>query len=217
MPGASEKEQLARVLTELRAAIQASTGTLPPPTTALLATLQTDLSTLFPITPPAVALSPIQQLLPQVQDLTRQLQMPSQPLTGAVFPDTGADQRVGSSPPSHREQRVASPILAVSDDTDCPTIFPFATLPAPGRINLRPGGDNVTYARTQAPLTTVVPTEDVLPNTSTHVGNGTSNVWCTIAAKSLTAPSCNSESNGRHSKTRFLPIHGYPGIPPVCC
>ena len=63
---------------------------------------------------------------------------------------------------------MASPILADSDDTDCPTIIPFATLPAPGRIALRLGGDNVTYARTHTPLTTV-PAENVPPKTATHV------------------------------------------------
>ena len=105
MPGASEKEILARVLTELRDTIQASTSNLPQPATALLTTLQDDLSALFPITPPAVALSPIQQLIPHVQDLTRKLQMPAQPRTGAIPPDTGADQRVGSPPPPHKENR----------------------------------------------------------------------------------------------------------------
>ena len=126
MPGASEKEILARVLTELRATIQANTSNLPQPATALLTTLQDDLSALFTITPPALTLSPIQQLIPRVQDLTRKLHMPAQPRTGAITPDTGADQRVGSSPNAHREQRVASPILADSEDTNCPTIIPFA-------------------------------------------------------------------------------------------
>jgi hypothetical protein len=65
---------------------------------------------------------------------------------------------------------VASPILADSDDTDCQTIIPFATLPAPGRIALRPGGDNVTYTRAHTPPTTVL-AENMPPNKATHVGN----------------------------------------------
>ena len=106
MPGASEKEILARVLTELRTAIQASTSNFPQPATALLiTTLQDDLSALFfPITPPAVALSPIQQLIPQVQDLTRQLQTPPQPLTGARH-TSGRWCGSEGGEPSHRTQR----------------------------------------------------------------------------------------------------------------
>ena len=140
--------------------------------------------------PTPATLSPARQIIPKIQVLTRQTQT-GPPSNVAISLPTAEDQRVGSPPAAHREQRVARPILADSDDTDCPTIIPFTTLPAPGRIALRPGGDNVTYARTLAPLTTV-PAIDVPPN-------------------------CNSESNGRHSTTRSLPIHEYPGTPPVYC
>ena len=219
MPGASEKEILARVLTELRATIQASTSNLPQPATALLTTLQDDLSALYPITPPAVALSPIQQLIPHVQDLTRKLQLPAQPGTGAILPDTGAeDQRVGSPPTAQSEQRVASPILADSEDTDCPTIIPFAAL------RFQPQ-DASPYAQAGTTLHThehIHHSRQSPPRMCRQISlrmsvNGMSSAWCTTAAKSLTAPSCNFESNGRHSKARCLPILGYPGIPRVCC
>jgi hypothetical protein len=103
MPGASEKEILARVLTELSATIQASASNLPQPAAALLTTLQDDLSALYPITPHAVTRSPIQQLIPRVQNLTRKLHMPAQPRTDTIPPDTGADQ--GGQPYPRRLRR----------------------------------------------------------------------------------------------------------------
>ena len=147
MPGASEKEILARVLTELRAAIQSSATLLPQPATESLTALQQDLSTIFPITPPPATLSPIQQLIPKVRDLTRKIHSSSLPPAGVVH-TTAEEQRVGNPPTTPRQQRVDSTIPTEVNDAICPTIIPFATIPPPGRIAIPPGGDNITYAST---------------------------------------------------------------------
>ena len=94
MPGASEKEILTKVLTDLRAAIETHSAQLPAPAAELIADLKPDFSTLFPVTPPPVTLSPVQRLIPKVVAITHQLQTPPQPANGEVIPPT-EDQRVG--------------------------------------------------------------------------------------------------------------------------
>ena len=184
MPGASEKEILTKVLTDLRAAIETHSAQLSAPAAELIADLQQDFSTLFPVTPPPVTLSPVQRLIPLVVAITYQLQTPPQPANGEVIPTT-EDQRVGTPPTPHSEQRVGSPCLGASGDAPCRTIVPFSPRPPPGRPALRPGGDNITYNRT-APFNnalptslvdtppsapTVPPVEKPILSPSTHVGN----------------------------------------------
>ena len=72
MPGASEKEMLMRVLTELGSAIQDNRAQLPPSAAVNLDSLQVELSALFP-TPTPATLSPVRQIIPKIQVLTRQI------------------------------------------------------------------------------------------------------------------------------------------------
>ena len=146
MPGASEKEMLRRVLTELCSTIQPNGAQLPPPAAVTLDTLQDEMSALFPA-PTLATLSPVREIIPKIQVLTRQIQTEPHYNVEVSLP-IAEDQRVGSLSIAHDEQRVVSKPTA-ADAESTPTLIVLQMIPPPGRIALPPGGDN-QYARSKS-------------------------------------------------------------------
>ena len=162
MPGSSENELLIKALSDLRAAIHTRADHLPPTDTQSLTALHQELSDLFPAPPPQ-KLSPLQQLMPKLRTVTQQLQL--SPSTKNGTPAAAAEQRVDRSPhPTANEQRV--PHHTGADQSSCPTIVPFSTVPPPGRMALPPGGDNVPYSHSNPSPSTLLPVTTQVPSST---------------------------------------------------
>ena len=139
---------LRRVLTELCITIQPNGAQLPPPAAVTLDTLQDEMSAPFPA-PTLATLSPVRQIIPKIQVLTRQIQTEPHYNVEVSLP-SAEDQRVGSLSIAHNEQRVVSKPTAADGAESTPTLIVLQMIPPPGRIALPPGGDNITYARSES-------------------------------------------------------------------
>ena len=121
-----------RVLTKLCSAIQANGAQLPPLAAVTLDKLQDELSALFPA-PTPVMLSPVRQIIPNFQVLTRQIQAGPQYNVALSLP-IAENQRVGCLSIAHDEQRVVSKPTVADVAESSPTLIPFQTIPPPGRL-----------------------------------------------------------------------------------